>query len=179
MDSRTSFLPFFFFFHPACFNAHRFLLLFSLSGLAECCHHQGVSLLAYSPLAMGLLTGKYTDDLPAVPTPGGPLYNGPAEARLNKYKGRYAEAESRYGPRYNVIRATQLYCKVAREAGMSPVQLALRFVLEHPLLASAVFGATDEAQLVECLGAAGQPLLPEETRRLVDDIHDRYPNPTP
>lgn len=51
---------------------------------------------------------------------------GPTDARLNKYKGRYAEAESRYGPRPNVLAATQGYVDLARECGISPTALALR-----------------------------------------------------
>ena len=51
---------------------------------------------------------------------------GPAEARLNKYKGRYAEAESRYGPRPNLQKAVRAYVSLAEEAAMSPVELALR-----------------------------------------------------
>ena len=54
---------------------------------------------------------------------------GPKEARLNKYKGRYAEAESRYGPRPNVTAAVQAYVSLAKECGISPTALALR---SHP-----------------------------------------------
>lgn len=54
---------------------------------------------------------------------------GPREARLNKYKGRYAEAESRYGPRPNVTAAVQAYVSLAKECGISPTALALR---SHP-----------------------------------------------
>ena len=51
---------------------------------------------------------------------------GPKEARLNKYKGRYAEAESRYGPRPNVVAAVQAYMNLAKQSGMTPTALALR-----------------------------------------------------
>jgi hypothetical protein len=57
-----------------------------------------VALLAYSPLAMGHLTAKYLAD------------GGPAEARLNRYKGRYAEAESRYS--FSRCGPTQTTCCV-------------------------------------------------------------------
>ncbi|BBN20432.1 hypothetical protein MPTK1_8g18990 [Marchantia polymorpha subsp. ruderalis] len=66
-------------------NAYNLLCRTFDSTLAECCHHHHVRLLAYSPLAMGLLSGKYL-------TPE----RGPKDARLNLYRGRYAEAESRY-----------------------------------------------------------------------------------
>ncbi|GIM12126.1 hypothetical protein Vretimale_15505, partial [Volvox reticuliferus] len=112
------------------------------NGLAEVCHLEGVGLMAYSPLAMGLLTGKYQ-------VPGG----GPPAARLNRYRGRYAEAESRYGPKPNVREAVAAYCALAAEAGLSPAQMALRFVLSRPLVSCAVIGATSSDQLAELLAA--------------------------
>lgn len=60
------------------------------------------------------LQGKYLD--------GG----GPPGARLNRYRGRYAEAESRYGPKPSTQAAVQLYAQLAQEAGMSPAELAMR-----------------------------------------------------
>ena len=48
------------------------------------------------------------------------------EARLNKYRGRYAEAESRYGPKPNVRAAVEGYCDIAQQAGMEPYELAIR-----------------------------------------------------
>jgi aryl-alcohol dehydrogenase-like predicted oxidoreductase len=145
---------------------------FDSSGLSECCLQENISLLAYSPLAMGLLTGKYID-----------MENSPPEARLNKYKGRYAEAESRYGPKVNVHVAVKAYAGVAIQYGMTLTELALRFVLDHPLVASAVIGATGVGQLNELVAVAEkvkmEPKLGEEVRSAVDAIHSRYPNPTP
>lgn len=138
------------------------------ASLAEVCHQEGVSLLAYSPLAMGLLTGKYL-------TPGG----GPRGARLNRYKGRYAEAESRYGARPAVVAAVRRYCALAGDEGMSAAELAMRFVLQHPLVASAVTGATDVAQLRELLAAEAAPPLSEQTMAAIGSIHSELPNPTP
>lgn len=51
---------------------------------------------------------------------------GPPDARLNKYKHRYAEAESRYGQKPNVKEALIAYCNLAREWGITPVELAIR-----------------------------------------------------
>ncbi|KAK3407353.1 hypothetical protein EUGRSUZ_K03423 [Eucalyptus grandis] len=64
------------------------------SGMAECCHHERISLLAYSPLAMGILSGKYF-------LPDG----GPPDARLNLFKGRYSEGESRYNLSNSIVTA--------------------------------------------------------------------------
>ena len=99
--------------------------------------------------------------------------------RLNRYRGRYAEAESRYGPKPNVREAVAAYAQLAAEWGLSPVHLALRFVLDHPLVAAAVVGATSLEQLDAQLAAARAPPLPPDLRAAVDAIHHRYPNPTP
>lgn len=53
---------------------------------------------------------------------------GPEEARLNKYKGRYAEAESRYGPKPNVRPAVEAYVRLAQESGLLPLELAIRYM---------------------------------------------------
>eukprot|EP00775_Hariotina_reticulata_P006767 gene6767-6984_t len=137
--------------------------------LSEVCHCEEVSLLAYSPLAMGLLTGKYLSD-----------DGGPPAARLNKYKRRYAEAESRYGPKPNVREAVAAYVALAAECGMTPTALALRFVLQHPLVASAVVGTSNLAQLQELLHAAAEgPLHDPQLLQQLDIVHRKYPNPTP
>ncbi|GLC63420.1 hypothetical protein PLESTF_000034300 [Pleodorina starrii] len=155
---------------------------FDSGGLAEVCHLEGVGLMSYSPLAMGLLTGKYL-------APDG----GPPAARLNRYRGRYAEAESRYGPKPNVREAVEAYAALASRAGMSPTHLALRYVLSRPLVGCAVVGATSEVQLRELLAAAvpgagggggggggGEgEWLPVEVLEEIDRIHARFPNPTP
>ncbi|KAL0054438.1 hypothetical protein WJX82_008842 [Trebouxia sp. C0006] len=149
-------------------NAYSLLCRTFDSSLAEVCYEEGIGLLAYSPLAMGLLTGKYLAK-----------DGGPKEARLNKYKGRYAEAESRYGLRPNVVAAVQAYVDLAKHNGISPTALALRFVLSHPLVASAVVGAMNADQLTELLDIAEQPCLPEHMMTAIDAIHKQYPNPCP
>ncbi|KAJ8759756.1 hypothetical protein K2173_009857 [Erythroxylum novogranatense] len=121
------------------------------SGLAECCHHEGVSLLAYSPLAMGILSGKYF-------APD----RGPTDARLNLFKGRYSEGETRYNLCNNMVKtATMEYLGIAKRYGLHPVSLAIAFVLRQPLVASAVFGATRSSQLQEVLNAVEVDLTPQ------------------
>lgn len=75
--------------------------------------------------------------------------------------------------------AVAAYCQLAADWGMSGATLATRFVLSHQLVASAVVGATDEAQLAELADAARQAPLEPELAAAVDAIHQRYPNPTP
>ena len=72
---------------------------------------------------------QFVDDLTVAHASQGKYLSkdgGPKEARLNKYKGRYAEAEARYGLRPNVGAATRAYADLARQSGMTPTALALR-----------------------------------------------------
>lgn len=58
--------------------------------------------------------------------------------------------------------------------------VACRFVLRHPLVASAVIGASDAQQLQELLAAAAEgPLTDEGLLASIDDVHARFPSPTP
>jgi N-acetyltransferase 10 len=141
------------------------------SGLAECCHRERVSLVAYSPLAMGLLTGKYT---------AGAASDAGPRARLNLYAGRYAEAEGRYSlSRPNVRDAVCAYASLAQRHGMAPAALAMRFAAHAPGVASALTGATEPAQLAQLLAAVQAGPLPEEALLEIEALHERYPNPTP
>ncbi|KAG0601491.1 hypothetical protein M758_11G115800 [Ceratodon purpureus] len=149
-------------------NAYNLLCRTFDMTLAECCHYHRVGLLAYSPLAMGLLSGKYLSDDGASP-----------EFRLNKYRGRYAEAEGRYSlAKPNVLPAIQAYVEIAQRYNLSPVSLAIGFVLKRPLVSSVVIGATKLWQLRELLDAARVDLC-EEVLTEIEAVHERYPNPTP
>ena len=75
--------------------------------------------------------------------------------------------------------AVAAYVALAGDWGLSPVHLALRFVLDHVLVAAAVVGATDATQLEELVAAARAPPLHPDLRAAVDAIHARLPNPTP
>lgn len=135
-------------------------------GMAECCHHERVNLLAYSPLAMGILSGKYFS-----------YDQGPADARLNLFRGKYSEAEFRYNLlKPNVRRATESYLDIARRYGVHPVSLAIAFVLRNPLVASAVFGATKVWQLQEVVDAC-RVNLSREIVAEIDRVHSMFPNP--
>ncbi|XP_074571973.1 uncharacterized protein LOC141828442 [Curcuma longa] len=137
-------------------------------GLAECCHHESISLLAYSPMAMGILSGKYF-------SPDG----GPSDARMNLFRGRYSEGESRYNLSNATLRAAVAeYTSIARKNGVSPACLAIAFVLNHPLVASAVFGATKLWQLREVHNASKIRLSAEITAE-INEVHRRYQNPCP
>ncbi|KAK4841810.1 hypothetical protein QYF36_010860 [Acer negundo] len=138
------------------------------SGMAECCHQERISLLAYSPLAMGILSGKYF-------SPDG----GAGDSRLNLFKGRYLEGESRYNLSNNNIKAaTKEYNDIAKRHGLHPVSLAIAFVLRHPLVASTIFGATKSWQLREVLNSCNVELT-SELMAEINRIHAIYPNPCP
>lgn len=151
-----------------CQNSYNLLCRNFDAGLAECCHHERISLLAYSPIAMGILSGKYLSP-----------YGGPSDARMNLFRGRYSEGESRYklfSP--DVIEAVKEYVDLARNYGLSPTSLAIAFVLSHPLITSAIFGATKPCQLAEIIEASNAHLTSEILSE-INKIHSRYPNPCP
>ncbi len=119
------------------------------NGLDEAMHRQRVSLLAYSPLGFGLLTGKYdvTGVVDAAPDVG----------RMGRFetmkKGRWGRAET--------VTAARRYNTLARENGLSPTQMALAFCAGNWRVASTIIGVTSLAQLDENLDAWGTTLAPE------------------
>ncbi|GLT42544.1 hypothetical protein SLA2020_165370 [Shorea laevis] len=138
------------------------------SGMAECCHHERISLLAYSPLAMGVLSGKYFSS-----------DGGPSDARLNLFRGRYSEGEYRYNlSRKQLKSAAMQYLNIAEKNGLHPVSLAIAFVLRHPLIASVVFGVTKSWQLQEVLNACNVELTAEIIAD-INRVHAKFPNPCP
>lgn len=130
-------------------------------GLAEMAMREDVPLVAYSPLAGGVLTGKYR---------GGARPDG---ARITLWPQRY----SRY-TKPRALVATDQYVTLARAAGLDPAVLALAFTLRQPFLASSIVGATTLEQLDTNLQAAALDLSPD-LLAAVEAIHDSDPNPAP
>jgi len=120
------------------------------NGLDETMHRLGVSLLAYSPLAFGLLTGKY--DASGLTGPG-----APALARITKFE---STRKQRWG-RPEALAAARQYNALARDHGLTPTQLALAFCYTKWQVASTIIGVTSVAQLDEDLNAWGTALAPE------------------
>ena len=120
------------------------------NGLDETMHLLGVSLLAYSPLAFGLLTGKYDDS-------GLTGAGAPEHARMTRYQSM---RNQRWG-RPEALDAARRYNQLAREHGLTPTQLALAFCYHKPQVASTIIGVTSVAQLDECLDAYAVTLSPE------------------
>lgn len=120
------------------------------NALDETCDRLGVSLLAYSPLAFGLLTGKFDQ---FAPTEEG----APRQARIARYE---SVQRQRWG-RPDALAAARRYNALAREHGLTPVQMALAFCYTKWQVASTIIGVTSVAQLDEDLNAWGTQLPPE------------------
>lgn len=120
------------------------------NGLDESMDRLGVSLLAYSPLGFGLLTGKYDES-------GFEGPDAPQEGRIAKFesmrKQRWARQES--------LVAARRYNALARANGLTPTQLALAFCYTKWQVASTILGVTSIAQLDEDINAFGTTLSPE------------------
>lgn len=129
-------------------------------GLAEVSHREDVGLLAYSPLAMGLLTGKYRNG--AVPQ-GSRLA---LFSRFTRYEGEPIQT------------ATDRYCSLAEEHGLTPAQMALAFVNSRSFVLSTIIGATNLAQLKENIDSVNVTLS-EEILRGIHAIHKSIPDPAP
>ncbi len=120
------------------------------NGLDETCHRLNVSLLAYSPLGFGLLTGKYDESGITGP-------DAPKGARISGYE---SVRKQRWG-RPEALAAARRYNTLAREHGMTPSQLALAFCYTKWQVASTIIGVTSLAQLDADLDAWGTTLSPE------------------
>ncbi len=126
--------------------------------LAELSAHENVGLLAFSPLAAGLLTGKYQ---------GGAVPDGSRMSIIEDLGGRAT-------PR--AFAAVQTYLGIAARHDLHPVQMALGWTLTRPFIASSIFGATTMAQLDLALGAADITL----SDAVMDEIataHRAHPMP--
>jgi aryl-alcohol dehydrogenase-like predicted oxidoreductase len=117
------------------------------NGLDETMHRLGVSLLAYSPLAFGLLTGKY--DLSGIEGT-----DAPKNARITRYE---TVRKQRWG-RPDALAAARRYNQLARDHGMTPTKMALAWCYTKWQVASTIIGVTSVAQLEEDLDAWGTRL---------------------
>ena len=128
------------------------------NGLDETCHRLEVSLLAYSPLAFGLLTGKFDQFAPTE-------VGAPKQARIARYE---SVQKQRWG-RPDALAAARRYNALAQQYGLTPTQLALAFCYTKWQVASTIIGVTSVAQLDEDLDAWGTQ-LPAELLAEIDRI---------
>jgi len=129
-------------------------------GMAEVSHRENVGLLAYSPLAFGVLSGKYL---------GG---RKPADCRITLFErfSRYSNAQAE--------KAVAAYVALANEHQLDPAQMALAFVNNQTFLTSNIIGATSMLQLKANIESA-KITLTEDVLSGIESIHTRYPNPCP
>jgi len=130
------------------------------TGLSEIFYREQMSLLAYSPLGQGYLSGKYE---------GGALPPGSRKTLFDRL-GRYEKGN---GPR-----AISTYIALARKHGLDPAQMAIAFSVSRPFVTSAIIGATTMDQLKTDMAAADLKLT-QAVLEDIDQIHLDYPNPCP
>ena len=132
---------------------------FELS-LAEVSNYENIGLLAYSPLAFGILSGKFLTG------------EAHPNARLNLFP-RFARYNSD-----NAKKATLLYSQIAKDHGLTLTQMSLAFVREQFFTTSTIIGATDLKQLQENIQTQ-QIKLTQEVIDAINEVQELYPNPSP
>jgi len=144
------------------------------NGLDEALHRHGVSLLAYSPLGFGLLTGKYDACGFDGRGPAAVGADGAAPGRLSLFESMRRQ---RWG-RPEALATARLYNALAREHGLTPTRMALAWCYTRWLLrnGSTIIGVTSLAQLDENLDAWGTTLAPE-LLKAIDDIRWTHRDP--
>ncbi|MGM0931978.1 MAG: aldo/keto reductase [Bacteroidota bacterium] len=128
-------------------------------GLTEILHREKVGYLPYSPLGMGVLTGKHLDGIKK-------------NSRLDlfpQYK-RYSGDQA--------VKATREYSEIAKKHGLSFAQMSLAFINQQPFVTSNIVGATNLDQLAENIGSIDLELSSEILEE-INAVHERIPNPAP
>ncbi len=139
-------------------NEYSLMCRMADTDLAEVMVHEEVSLLPFSPLAAGLLTGKYQNG--AVPDGSRMAING-------NLGGRKTD---------RAFEAVDAYAKVAQEAGLDMALMALAWSAQRPFVASSIFGATTADQLAHLLKAEDMTLSADVLKAL-DETHKKHPMP--
>ena len=139
-------------------NEYSLMCRLADTDVAETLHNEDIGMLSFSPLATGLLTGKYQNG--AVPE-GSRLSLSP-------------ELGGRKTPR--AFEAVDAYLAVAQKHGLDPVHMAMAFVRDRPFMASAIFGATTMEQLDRIIAGADL-VLSDEVMADIDVAHRAHPMP--
>jgi len=134
------------------------------NAMDETCDRLDVGLLAYSPLGVGLLTGKYDQS----------GLTGPAAPQGTRLS--YPSVQKQRWGRPEALEAARHYNALAREHGLTPTQLALAFCYRSWRVASTIIGVTSVAQLDENLDAWGVQLS-EEVLTQIDALRWKYRDP--
>ena len=126
--------------------------------MAELTVHEEVTLLAYSPLAVGILSGKYSGDA----TPPG------TRRAVNESLGGRATPQA--------FALADIIVGIATEAGLDPVSMAIAWILQRPFPVVPIIGATSVAQLAPALAAADL-VLPREVVEALEATHRAHSLP--
>ena len=127
--------------------------------LAQVCRQEGVSSIPYSPLAGGVLSGKYN---------GGALPTGARFSRYLELGGRQATMARRFVNEKSLT-STERFAQIAAEAGIALVTLATAWSKQHDFVASTIVGVTREDQLDDIFAAADLVLSPE-ILKAIDEV---------
>jgi aryl-alcohol dehydrogenase-like predicted oxidoreductase len=130
------------------------------SGLSEVFHFESVGLLAYSPLAFGVLSGKFLTG------------ESHPNARLTLFP-KFARYSSE-----NATKATRLYQQIAHDNGLTLTEMALAFIRQQFFVTSTIIGATTLQQLQENIQTS-QIVLTEKIISEINKVQELYPNPCP
>lgn len=133
--------------------------------LAECCRQEKVSLIPYSPLAGGVLSGKYNDSIPDDARFSAYLKGGPRQQAM---AGRFINEHS--------LASTRRFMAIGAQAGIDPVTLATAWSKQHDFVASTIIGVSKASQLDPILAAADLK-LEQEVLAKIDEVSAeiRYP----
>lgn len=132
--------------------------------LAETAVNEDVTLLSYSPLAAGILTGKYT---------GGAVPDA-SRVAVDKETGGMGNLGGRLTTR--AVTAADAYAALAREHGWDPVHMAISWQLGRPFKVVPIIGATDMAQLEHLVAGFGRT-LPEDLTKAIARMQREHPMP--
>ena len=139
-------------------NAYSLLNRIFEGDMAEIAIREQIGLLAYSPMAFGVLSGKYINNTAA----------NNSRLKLFSRFSRYSSEQS--------TQATKRYLKVAEDFQLIPSQMALAFVTARPFVTSTIIGATRMDQLKENIGSI-HIQLNNEVLDAIEKVHSEIPNP--
>ena len=132
-------------------------------GLSEVTNHEQVSLLSYSPLGQGILTGKYLNGQMPQGSRLALFGDGPL---MYRYK------------RPSVNQATEKYVEIAKQFEIDPAQFAIRFCDIQQFMTSTIIGATTMDQLKTCISSVDVEIT-KEILNEIKKVHEEFPHPAP
>lgn len=134
--------------------------------LAQVCRMEGVSLIPYSPIAGGVLSGKYS---------GGARPEGARFSRYLAMEGRQAQMGKRFVNERSIA-STERFMAIAAEARLDPVTMAVAWSKQHDFVASTIVGVSAEAH-VDPILAAADLVLPDDVMKAINRVSREIPYP--